>query len=121
MSILTSLRESELFNMTRFSTSNLPLSFLNEFHCIETDELKQAIVDVANLMYDDYSVEEVQEMFSTFSSTMYEVYSLFLYNRDVKNLDLIVEAMLYCASQFESYRIHQFRKSNHKRVKVLHR
>lgn len=105
----------------RFTLENLPLSFLDEFHCIETDELKQAVVDVANLMYDDYSVEEVQEMFSTFSSTMYEIYNLFLYNRDAKNLDLIVEAMLYCASQFESYKVRLFRKSNHKRVKVLHR
>lgn len=105
----------------RFTLENLPLSFLDEFHCIETDELKQAVVGVANLMYDDYSVEEVQEMFSTFSSTMYEVYSLFLYNRDAKNLDLIVEAMLYCASQFESYKVRQFRKSNHKRVKALRR
>ena len=104
----------------RFTLENLPLSFLDEFHCIETDELKQAVVDVANLMYDDYSVEEVQEMFSTFSSTMYEVYNLFLYDRDdIEDLDLIVEAMLYCASQFESYKVRQFRKSNHKRVKSI--
>ena len=106
----------------RFTLENLPLSFLNEFHCIETDAVKQAIVDVANLMYDDYSIDEVQEMFSTFTSTMYEVYNLFLYNRDdIEDLDLIVEVMLYCASQFESYKVRQFRKSNHKRVKVLHR
>lgn len=103
----------------RFNMKNLPLTFFDDFHCIEKDELKQAIVDVVNLMYDDYSVEEVQEMFSTFSSTMYEVYNLFLYNRDAKNLDLIVEALLYCASQFESYKVRQFRQSNHKRVKAV--
>lgn len=104
----------------RFTLENLPLSFLDEFHCIETDELKQAVVDVANLMYDDYSVEEVQEMFSTFTSTMYEVYNLFLYNRDdIEDLDLIVEAMLYCASQFDSYKVRSFHQSNHKRVKSI--
>lgn len=106
----------------RFTLENLPLSFLDEFHCIETDEVKHAIVDVANLMYDDYSVEEVQEMFSTFTSTMYEVYILFLCNRnDIEDLDLIVEVMLYCASQFESYKVRSFHQSRHKYAKVVRR
>ena len=96
----------------RFNLNNLPLAFFNEFHDIETDEVKEAVLDIVNLMYRDFTIEEVQEMFSTFTSTSYEVYSLFRHcddgdaSNDYKqNLDLIVEVILFCSSQFTSYEV----------------
>ena len=95
----------------RFNLNNLPFDFLDRFHNIETDEVKKALLEIVNLMYDDYTVEEVQEMFSTFSMTSYEVYQLFRYcdkdaNADYKqNLDMIVEVILFCSSQLLMYKV----------------
>ena len=94
----------------RFNAENLPLSFLNNFHDIEHDEVKQAILDIVNVMYDDYSIEEVQKMFSTFAAFSYEIYSMYLYRNDYsedfkQDLDLLVEVVLYCSSQLETYKI----------------
>ena len=89
----------------RFDLNNLPLAFFDDFHNIETDEVKEALLGIVNLMYDDYTIEEVQEMFSTFATTSYEVYCLFRHcdknaNGDYKqNLDMIVEVILFCSSQ----------------------
>ncbi len=96
--------------MKRFDLNNLPLTFFDSFHNIETDEVKEALLDIINLMYDDYTVGEVQEMFSTFATTSYEVYKLFRYcedtNSDYKqNLDMIVEAILFCSSQLSMYQV----------------
>lgn len=96
----------------RFNLNNLPLDFLDEFHNIETDEVKEALLDIANVKYDDYTVEEVQQMFSTFATTSYEVYQLHLCcdagaESDYKqNLDMLVEVLLYCASQLLTYEVH---------------
>lgn len=98
--------------MKRFNLTNLPLDFLNDFHNIEINEVKEAVIDIANVMYDDYTVEEVQQMFSTFATTSYEVYRLHLYcdksaDSDYKqNLDLLVEVLLYCASQLSMYKVY---------------
>ena len=94
-----------------FNAENLPLSFFDDFHNIEADEVKEALIDVVNLMYDDYTVEEVQQMFSTFQSTSYEVYSLFRHcdedaNANYKqNIDLLVEVILFCSSQLSMYTV----------------
>lgn len=109
----------------RFNLTNLPLSFLDEFHAIEKDELKQAILDVVNLLYDDYNIKDVQEMYSTFSSICYEFYTMNLYNNPndhsefSRKLNEIVNTLLYCASQLESYKVRQFHQANHKHVKVV--
>ena len=98
--------------MKRFDLSSLPLSFLNDFHGIEHDEIKQSILDIVNVMHDDYTVEEVQQMFSTFATTSYEVYQLHLccsadVDSDYKQtLDMLVEVLLYCASQLLTYEVH---------------
>lgn len=95
----------------RFNLDNLPLAFFDEFHNIEADEVKEALLGIVNLMYDDYTVEEVQEMFSTFATTSYEVYQLFLHcdknaSGDYKhNLDMIVEVILFCSSQLSMYKV----------------
>lgn len=97
--------------MKRFDLSNLPLDFLDEFHNIETDEVKEALIGIVNLMYDDYTVEQVEEMFSTFGTASYEVYKLFRYcdkNADSEyrqTLDMIVEVFLFCSSQLSSYKV----------------
>lgn len=99
----------------RFNLNNLPLNFFDDFHNIETCEVKKALLDVVNLMYDDYTIEEVQEMFSTFSSTSYEVYLLYQpcdknASAEYKqNLGIVVEAILYCASQICQYMINDHR------------
>lgn len=96
----------------RFNLTNLPLDFLNDFHNIEADEVKEALLNIVNLMYDDYTVEEVQKMFSTFAATSYEVYQLHLCcdadaNSDYKqNLDSLVEVILFCSSQLLTYEVH---------------
>ena len=95
----------------RFDLNNLPLAFFDDFHNIETDEVKEALLDIVNLMYDDYTIEEVQEMFSTYATTSYEVYSLYR-NCDnnasyeyKQNLDMIVEVILFCSSQLLMYKV----------------
>ena len=95
----------------RFDLGNLPLAFLDGFHNIEIIEVKEALLDIVNLMYGDYTIEEVQQMFSTFATTSYEVYQLHLYcdagaESDYKqNLDFIVEVILYCSSQLLMYKV----------------
>lgn len=93
----------------KMTAENLPLSFFDDFHDIEHDEVKQAVRDIVNIMYDDYSVEDVQAMFSTFAACAYEIYSMNLYcssNDDFKrDLDPLVEVVLYCASQLEQYKV----------------
>ena len=94
----------------RFTKANLKMDFLNDFHNIEINEVKDALIDVVNLMYDDYTVEEVQEMFSTFATTSYEVYQLHLYCDNAsaeykQTLDMLVEVLLYCASQLAEYKV----------------
>ena len=93
----------------KITAENLPLSFLDDFHNIEHEEVKQAVRDIVNVMYDDYSVEDVQEMFSTFSSFTYEIYSMNLYcssDDDFRqDLDPLIEVVLYCASQLEQYKV----------------
>lgn len=103
----------------RFNAENLPLFFLNDFHDIEHDEVKQAVRDIVNVMYDDYSIEEVQKMFSTFATFSYEIYNLNLYRNDYDNdfkqdLDLLVEVVLYCASQIEYYEIRPLKRRSHR-------
>lgn len=96
----------------RFNLNNLPLVFFDDFFNIETDEVKEALLNIVNLMYDDYTVEEVQKMFSTFAATSYEVYQLHLCcdadaDSDYKqNLDLLVEVILFCSSQLSMYKVH---------------
>lgn len=97
----------------RFNAENLPLSFLDDFHDIEVDDVKQAILDIVNVMYDDYSTEEVKAMFSTFAATSYEIYELNMYyhNSDVKqDLDLLIEVILFCASQLEEYKVRPLKR-----------
>ena len=94
----------------RFNLDNLPLSFFNDFHDIEVDDVKQAILDIVNVMYDDYSIEEVQEMFSNFATTSYEIYTLNMHRNEYENdfkqdLDLLIEVILFCSSQLETYRV----------------
>ena len=93
----------------KITAENLSLSFLDRFHNIEHEEVKQAVRDIVNVMYDGYSIEDVQAMFSTFSSFAYEVYSMNLYcsNDDDfrKDLDPLVEVVLYCASQLVEYKV----------------
>lgn len=95
----------------RFDLNNLPLAFFDDFHNIETDEVKEALLEVVNLMYDDYTIGEVQEMFSTFATTSYEVYLLYqLCDKNVsyeyrQNLDMIVEVILFCSSQLLMYKV----------------
>lgn len=94
----------------RFNAENLPLSFFDDFHDIEVDDVKQAILDIANVMYDDYSIEEVKAMFSTFAATSYEIYTLNMhrseYESDFKqDLDLLIEVILFCASQLVEYKV----------------
>ena len=91
----------------RFNLDNLPLSFFNDFHDIEVDDVKQAILDIVNVMYDDYSIEEVQEMFSNFATTSY---TLNMHRNEYENdfkqdLDLLIEVILFCSSQLETYRV----------------
>lgn len=92
----------------RFDLSNLPLAFFDDFHNIEADEVKEALLGIVNFMYDDYTIEEVQEMFSTFATTSYEVYLLFQLNANgdyKQNLDMIVEVILFCSSQLSMYKV----------------
>ena len=95
----------------RFNRSNLPLSVFDDFHNIEINEVKEALLRLINLMYDDYTIEEVKEMFSTFSSTAYEIYRLFRQcdknaSAEYKQtLDMIVEVILFCSSQITSYEV----------------
>ena len=93
----------------KITTENLPLSFFDGFHDIEHEEIKQAVRDIVNVMYDDYTVEDVQAMFSTFSSFVYEIYNMNLYcsNDDDfrRDLDPLIDVVLYCASQLEQYRV----------------
>ena len=109
------VKESEMLTMkNRFNAENLPLSFFNDFHDIEVDDVKQAILDIANVMYDDYSIEEVKTMFSTFAATSYEIYELNMYHNDYDdfkvNLDLLVEVILFCASQLEEYKVRPLKR-----------
>lgn len=92
----------------RFDLNNLPLAFFDDFHNIEADEVKEALLGIVNFMYDDYTIEEVQEMFSTFATTSYEVYLLFQLNANgdyKQNLDMIVEVILFCSSQLSMYKV----------------
>ena len=95
----------------RFNLDNLPLAFFDDFHDIEADEVKEALIDIVNLIYDDYTIEEVQEMFSTFAMTSYEVYLLFqLCDKNAsgdykQNLNMIVEVILFCSSQLSMYKV----------------
>lgn len=91
----------------RFDLNNLPLDFFDDFHDIEVDEVKEALLDIVNAMYDDYTIEEVQEMFSTFTATSYEIYVLNMHRNEYEseNLDLLVEVILFCASQLEGYKV----------------
>ena len=93
----------------KITAENLPLSFLDSFHGIEHDEVKQAVRDIVNVMYEDYSIDEVQAMFSSFSSFAYEIYSMNLYcsnDDDFKqDLDPLIEVVLYCSSQLEQYKV----------------
>lgn len=88
----------------------MPLSFLDSFHGIEHDEVKQDVLNMVNVMYDDYGIDEVQAMFSTFATFSYEIYSMYLYHSDYnedfkQDLDLLVEVILFCTSQLESYKV----------------
>lgn len=98
----------------KITAENLPLSFLDDFHDIEVDEVKQAVRDIVNVMYDDYSIDDVQAIFSTFPSLAYEIYSMSLYcsNDDDfrRDLDPLVEVVLYCASQLEEYRVRPLKR-----------
>lgn len=100
----------------RFNLENLPLSFLSDFHDIEHDEAKQAVLDIVNLMYDDYDITEVQAMFSSFTTFAYEIYSMYLYRNDYddddykQNLDMIVEVILFCTSQLEEYKVRPYKR-----------
>lgn len=101
----------------RFNLNNLPLTFLSDFHDIEVDDVKQAILDIVNVMYDDYSIEEVKAMFSTFTATSYEIYVLNMHHNDYEsdfkqNLDLLVEVILFCASQLEEYKVKAINRSS---------
>ena len=93
----------------KITAENLPLSFLDGFHNIEHEEVKQAVRDIVNVMYDDYAIEDVQAMFSSFPAFAYEVYSMNLYcsNDDdfKRDLDPLIEVVLYCASQLEQYKV----------------
>ena len=95
----------------RFNLNNLPLAFFDDFHNIETCEVQKALLDIVNLMYDDYTIEEVQEMFSTFATTSYEVYSLYRHCDKYtdyeyrQNLDLLVEVILFCSSQLLMHKV----------------
>ena len=100
---------------TRFNAENLPLSFFSDFHDIEVDDVKQAVLDIVNVMYDNYPIEEVQAMFSTFAAFSYEIYSMYLYRNDYdddfkQDLDLLVEVVLYCSSQLEYYEIRPLKR-----------
>lgn len=95
---------------TRFNAENLSLSFFDDFHDIEVDDVKQAILDIVNAMYDDYSIEEVKAMFSTFTATSYEIYALNMHRNEYENdfkqdLDLLIEVILFCISQLEEYKV----------------
>lgn len=93
----------------RFSPANFPMDFLKDFHDIEIDEIRQSVCDIANDAYDDYTVEEVQTMFSTFASTCQEVYEQNLYRSDVEaSLAELTQALLFCASQMESYKVFSY-------------
>ena len=98
----------------KITAENLPLSFFDDFHNIEHEEVKQAVRDIVNIMYDDYSVEDVQAMFSTFAACAYEIYSMNLYcsNDDDfrQDLDSLIEVVLYCASQLEEYRVRPLKR-----------
>lgn len=99
----------------KITAENLPLSFLDSFHNIEHEEIKRAIRDIVNVMYDDYTIEDVQAMFSTFSSFAYEVYSMNLYcssDDDFKrdHLDPLIDVVLYCSSQLEQYKVRPLRR-----------
>ena len=93
----------------KITAENLPLSFLDDFHGIEHEEVKQAVRDIVNVMYDCYSIDDVQAMFSSFASFAYEIYSMNLYcsNDDdfKRDLDPLIEVVLYCSSQLESYKV----------------
>ena len=98
----------------KITAENLPLSFFDDFHNIEHDEVKQAVRDIVNIIYDDYTLEEVQAMFSTFSSLAYEIYSMNLYcsNDDDfrRDLDPLIGVVLYCASQLEQYKVRPIKR-----------
>ena len=93
----------------KITAENLPLSFFDDFHNIEHDEVKQAVRDIVNVMYDDYTIEDVQAIFSTFPSFAYEIYHLNLYcssDDDFRqDLDPLIEVVLYCTSQLEQYKV----------------
>ena len=91
-----------------FNAENLPMTFFDDFYNIETDDVKQVIYDIVNVMYDDYTVEEVKRMFSTFQSTSYEIYLLLHYRSDYdekfqEDIDFLAEVILYCTSQLTQY------------------
>lgn len=96
----------------RFDLNNLPLAFFDDFHNIEADEVKEALLGIVNVMYDDYTIEEVQDMFSTFAKAAYEIYELNLYRNEYssdkfnQDLDLLIEVILFCSSQLETYQVH---------------
>ena len=98
----------------KITAENLPLSFLDDFHNIEHEDVKRAIRDIVNVMYDDYSVEDVQAMFSTFATFSYEIYNMNLYcsnDDDIKrDLDSLIEVVLYCASQLEQYKVRPLKR-----------
>ena len=89
----------------RTDAENLPLSFLDDFCKIDHEKTKQAVRDIVDVMYDDYPLDDVQEMFSSFPSFAYEVYNmmnLHYEDDDIKrDLDRLIEVVLYCASQLK--------------------
>lgn len=112
----------------RFNSSNLPFDFLNDFHDIEVDDVRKDFLYVVNLMYDDYTVEEVQEMFSDFPSCASEVYYLYMNCRcedDLQEykvaLDIMIEVIIYCASQLKSYTVRPIKRSYKATAKVAPR
>ena len=98
----------------KITAENLPLLFFDDFHNIEHEEIKQAVRDIVNIMYDDYSIEDVQAMFSTFASFAYEIYSMSLYcsNDDDfrKDLDPLIDVVLYCTSQLAEYKVRPLKR-----------
>ena len=99
----------------RFNAENLPLSFLDNFHNIEHDEVKQDVLNMVNVMYDDYDIDEVQAMFSTFAAFSYEVYNFNLYHNDYdddfkRDIDSLVEVVLFCSSQLEAYKVRPLKR-----------
>ena len=90
----------------RFNPSDFPMDFLKDFRDIEIDELRQCVCDITEYVYDEYTDEEVKAMFSTFTSTCQVVYEQNLYRSDVEaSLAELTQALLFCASQMESYTV----------------